>query len=511
MKYKKRGRRVKKKSVWKRLCIKFKKWFKRLSKPNKVLFVSIVILLLLITTISCLALGFIKSKYNKVNIEEFEPEEIVVNEEIAETVGTGFTNFVLFGSDSRDNEVSKNLNTDTIIIVSLNNATKEIKMVSVYRDTLLDVKNGNIQKCNSAYARGGAAQAINMLNKNLDLNIQQYVTVSFNAVMDVVDMIGGIEVELSKKEAEVLNQYVFGTAHEVGCDPVLVSGAGKQTLNGVQALTYARIRKGVGDDFARAERQRIVIEKVAEKVFKSDLTTINSIIDAVLPKVSTNFALSEILSYAKDVTKYSIGENAGFPFENRTATIVGRGSTVYAQTLASNVSQLHEFLFGTVDYQPSSTVKSISNEVAYLVSSSKSSGSSSSSSESDDVITTPSTNTDTENKTETTTPDTGDGGTTTTPNTGNGGTTTPSTGNGGTTTPPSTGEDTGTPPPPSTGGDTGTTTPPSTGGDSGTTTPPASGDGGGTTPPPSTGGTESSGGGDAGSADSGAGASTEGE
>ena len=457
MKYKKRGRRVKKTNVASRLCKRFSKWFKKLSKPKKVLFVTVITLLLLAVSAVAFAYFYIDSKMDKVDTLEIKEEEIEVNEEVAETVGTGYTNFVLFGSDSRSDDVSQNLNTDTIIIASLNNATKEVKLVSVYRDTLLDVKGGNIQKCNSAYARGGAAQAINMLNKNLDLNIKKYVTVSFSVVVDIVDMLGGLEIDVTDKEAKEINNHIDGTGQVAGKKAIHLKKGGLQKLDGVQATTYARIRKGVGDDYARTERQRLVIEKIFEKMLQSDMATINKIIDAVVPQVSTNFTTAEIMSYAAGIFGYSIGDSVGFPFKSNTATLGRRGSCLYATTLESNVSQLHELLYGEVGYKPSSAVRSISNDIAYLVSTNKTT--SSSSSDDDDLGTPPVTELP---STDTTTPPTGDGS-------GNSGTTTPPAGDGS--------------------GNSGTTTPPAGdgSGNSGTTTPPAgdgSGNSGTTTPTP---------------------------
>ena len=340
------------------------------------------------------------------------------------------------------------------------------------------------------------------LNKNLDLNIQKYVTVSFSVVADIVDMLGGIYLYVTPEEAAAVNGYIVETARVCGKEANFLKWGGHQTLDGVQATTYARIRKGVGDDYGRTARQRLVIEKIFEKMLESDIGTINKIIDVVLPQVSTNLTNAEIMSYAAGVFGYSIGDNTGFPFKSNTANVDRRGSCVYATTLQSNVAQLHEFLYGTVDYQPSSTVKNISNEIAYLVANNKvTSSSSSDDDETESTTDTPTTDNTTtpDGGNETQNPGTGEGtqtpGTgTQTPGTGEG-TQTPGTGDGGGTTPPSTGGDSGTPPP-STEGDSGTT-PPSTGGDSGTT-------------PPSTGGTESSGG-ETGTTDGGTGASVEGE
>ena len=346
-------------------------WFKELSIPKKILLcVGIIILLVLL-----LIVFYISHLFSKLNTEEILEEDLFINEEVEALMnesdfGDGYTNFVLFGGDSRTGEVDKNLNTDVIMIVSLNNKTKEIKLVSVYRDTLLDLTNGSLQKCNSAYSIGGPTQAINMLNMNLDMNIKKYVTVDFGAVAEVIDMLGGIDVEISEKEMAAMNKYIKETARVAGKEAVLIEEPGYQHLDGVQATTYARIRKGVGDDYQRTERQRLVIKLVAEKVLKSDWSTISKIINKVLPTISTNLTSSEILLYAKNFAFYEIGDSTGFPFEKGSKTIPGKGSCVYAISLADNVSELHNFLFGTENYEPSSTVNDISYRVDTLVNSS---------------------------------------------------------------------------------------------------------------------------------------------
>ena len=338
------------------------KWFRGLSKKKKALLIAGAVALVLFAV----AIIYVAVIFSKLNTEEIKEDEIIVNE-LPDTVGVGYTNFVIFGGDSRTGDVKKDLNTDSIIIASLNNETKEVKLISVYRDTLLDLTNGKIQKCNSAYSRGGAKQAINMLNMNLDLDIKKYVTVDFGAVADLIDMIGGIEVEVSKAEYKAVNKYIDETAHVAGKKAKHLTHAGVQLLDGVQATTYARIRKGVGDDFARTQRQRLIIQKVAEKAVKSDLATINKIIDKIFPQIATNLTMTELLSYAKDFAKYKIGETSGFPIVRGSGTIPGKGSCVFPLTLKSNVSELHKFLYGTEDYQPSAQVVKISSSIASIV------------------------------------------------------------------------------------------------------------------------------------------------
>ena len=352
-----RGRRKKDKN---RLI----KWFQGLSKKKKIALISVAVVLLLIL----IAVVIVAWKFSKLDTQEIPEEDIIINDFGGEEpVGEGYTNFVLFGGDSRAGKVDGDLNTDTIIIASLNNETREVKLVSVYRDTLLDLTNGRINKCNGAYAAGGAKQAINMLNMNLDLNIMKYVTVDFGAVAELVDMLGGIEADISQAEMYAMNQYIGETANVAGKKANLIKKTGLQTLDGVQATTYARIRKGVGDDYKRTERQRYVIQKVVEKGLKSDLGTINNIIDKLFPQISTNFTMSEILGYAKSFSKYKISETTGFPIEKGSGTLPGRGSCVFPITLKKNVSLLHEFLYCTEDFQPSSKVVSISGEIASIV------------------------------------------------------------------------------------------------------------------------------------------------
>lgn len=329
------------------------------------------LVLFLLTALLAICI-YVYSKFSKLGtdveeFEKFEEEEILINEELEEEVGVGYTNFVLFGADSRDNDVDNDLNTDTIIVVSLNNATNEIKLLSVYRDTLLDLTDGNIQKCNSAYRRGGAKQAINMLNMNLDLNIQKYVTVNFSVVSDVIDMLGGVEVDVSEAEMKAVNKYLAETAKVAGKKAVFLTESGLQTLDGVQATTYARIRKGVGNDYARTERQRELITLTLQKAMEADLLTINNIIDVVFPNIATNFTLTDILQYAKKLTKYSIIDSSGFPFDKGDGMVSKRGSCVYAITLESNVQKLHAFLYETENYQPTTKVVQISQEIEHIL------------------------------------------------------------------------------------------------------------------------------------------------
>lgn len=348
-------------------------WFTRLKAWQKVLVCFAGVLVCLVGSAGL----YVMAKWNMVDTQEIKADDLIINQEVVQNkevdLGDGYTNVALFGVDSRDGNLGKGNRTDCIIVASLNNETKEIKMVSVYRDTLLDLSEGTYQKCNAAYSYGGPVTAINMLNMNLDLDIQDYVTVDFGAIADAIDLLGGIELDVSDEEAKYLNKFLQETANSAGKEAHFVDGGGHYLLDGTQATTFARIRSTAGGDFTRTERQRLVIEKMFEKALTADLGTINSIIDKVFPQISTSFTLQEILTYASAYSEYTLGENIGFPIDKSTDTISGLGSIVIPQDLSSNVTKLHEFLFGTTGYTPSSTVQKVNANIISRVNSSGSS------------------------------------------------------------------------------------------------------------------------------------------
>ena len=351
-------------------------WFTRMKMWQRVLVCFAGVLICLVGSAGL----YVMAKWNKIDTQEIRAEDLIINEEVKQNkeidLGEGYTNVALFGVDSRDGNLGKGNRTDCIIVASLNNEIKEIKMVSVYRDTLLDLSEGTYQKCNAAYSYGGPVMAVNMLNMNLDLDIQDYVTVDFGAIADAIDLLGGIEIDVTDEEAYYISEYLQETADSAGKEAHFLDYGGHLNLDGAQATTYARIRSTAGGDFTRTERQRLVIEKMFEKALTADLGTINAIVDAVFPQVSTSFTLQEILTYASAYNQYTLGDNMGFPADNTTDTLSELGSVVIPQDLVSNVTQLHEFLFGTTDYTPSSTVQTIN---ANIISTVNSAGSASSS------------------------------------------------------------------------------------------------------------------------------------
>lgn len=279
-----------------------------------------------------------------------------------------YTNIALFGLDAREGEsIESGVRSDSMMIASINNETNEVKVVSIFRDTLLKQQDGTFDKANAAYSYGGPQEAIALLNRNLDLDIKNYMSVDFKAFSDVIDALGGMELELTAEEVVHMNNYCVETSEVTGKDYERIEPevAGTYHLNGVQATSYARIRATAGGDYKRAERQRLVIEKIVEKAQKANLKTLDKIIDVVFPQVSTSFSSKDLIGIAANALSYQLGETQGFPYSIADTDVVDgyEGSYVVPSDFDGDVKKLHEFLFNEKDYQVSDTVKEISHEI----------------------------------------------------------------------------------------------------------------------------------------------------
>lgn len=322
-------------------------------KRRKAIFIVEIIFLILISAIAFFYIQ-IQRKLNSIQIETVDNKQLEVNEAVeTDEIIKGYTNIALFGVDSREGDLTRT-NTDTMIIASINNDTKVVKLVSVYRDTLMYIGGDMYRKANAAYANGGPEWAMSMFNTNLDLDIKNFVTVDFNAMVEVIDLLGGLEITVDGDERIHINNYCVETSKVTGKTYESLPGAGTYTMNGVQAVSYSRIRFTAGNDFKRTQRQREVIAKMIEKAKKADFSTLNKIMDVVFPMIKTNLTKSEILSMGMSMLSYELGETTGFPFTHKTDA---DGDDEIAVTLESNVDQLHTFLFEDEEYEPSKTVK----------------------------------------------------------------------------------------------------------------------------------------------------------
>ena len=310
---------------------------------------------------------YLHNKYQKFDhVKDMKEEELDINEGANQAMNN-YTNIALFGVDSRDESLGKGNRSDAIIIASINNDTKEIKLLSVYRDTLLEVskEDGSVltTKVNSAYAYGGPELAVQTLNKNLDLNISEYVAVNWEGLTRAIDSLGGVTVHIEENELEMLNTALTEQIQVNGINSNGVYETGYVTLNGAQATAYSRIRSTDQGDITRTERQREVISAMIAQAKQSDLKTLNSIIDEVFPYIGTSITEDQMYELAKGVLSYEMTDSNGFPFQWEYYSTQAKGSCIAPEDLNENVKTMQLYLFGTENYVPTQQVQNISTQL----------------------------------------------------------------------------------------------------------------------------------------------------
>ena len=318
---------------------------KKEKKGLKVFGITVLVLVIILVILVGSIFLFITNKLNKVQSIDLNEDDLSVSSQAEESLSE-YRNIAIFGIDSREDTYSKGNRSDCIIIASINNKTKEVKLLSVYRDTYVNIEGHGLDKITHAYSYGEAPLAIKTLNANLDLNIKEFITVNFDAVKDIIDSVGGIQMQITSEEV----------SHISG-----ISKAGTYNLTGEQALAYARIRYAEGGDYKRTERMRDVLTAVANKVKTMNVSQLNNLVDELLPRVYTNITAGDIFSLFPSVASFNITESKGWPYETKVITL-DRWYGVPV-TLESNVKQLHQELFGEADYEPSENVKTVSNQI----------------------------------------------------------------------------------------------------------------------------------------------------
>ena len=318
---------------------------KKQRKGLKAFGITVLVLLIILAILVGGTYVFINSKLSKMQKVDLNENDLNVSAQTEEKLAD-YRNIAIFGVDSRDDSYDKGNRSDCIIIASINNKTKEVKLISVYRDTYVQIEGHGLDKITHAYSYGEAPLAIKTLNSNLDLNIKEFVTVNFDVVKETVDYIGGISMPITSEEVSQIPG---------------ITKAGTYTLNGEQALAYSRIRHATGGDYKRTERMRDVLTAVVNKVKGLNISKLNGFVDTILPKVYTNVTSSEIFSMMPSIANYKITDSIGWPYNTKGITM-DRWYGIPI-TLESNVTQLHKEAFGETDYVPSDTIKDISNKI----------------------------------------------------------------------------------------------------------------------------------------------------
>lgn len=327
----------------------------------KIVGIIILVLILLTSGAGIGAYIYINSRLGEMNYVEIDRSEIEVNEGVEEEL-KGYRTIALFGVDSREDQLVSGTRSDCIMLAVIDQKNKTVKLVSVYRDTYLQISGRSLDKVTHAYAYGGAAKSISTLNTNLDLNITEFATVNFDSLVDIVDAIGGVQIKIEPEEVKYINDYITATAQTVGKSSKIIPQAGTYTLDGVQAVAYSRIRYTAGGDYKRTERMRTVLTAIGNKAKTLNVSQLNKLATTILPKVYTNIKSDEIISLLPQVATYTISDSIGWPYEVKGATInsVWYGVPV---TLEQSVKKLHKEVYMQDDYVVSDKVKSISNSI----------------------------------------------------------------------------------------------------------------------------------------------------
>lgn len=284
-------------------------------------------------------------------LDKIENKEIAKSDEelgiVENNKSDKVINIALFGVDSRDTEGSGG-RSDTIMIASLDKEHDKIKLTSLMRDTYIEIPGRGMDKLTHAYAYGGPELAIKTINQNFDMNIRDYATVDFFGLESIIDALGGVEVDVQDYEIKALNKSVKGIDDITNSNTFKITDSGLQTLNGRQAVAYARIRKVGNGDYQRTERQRVVLEQIINKGMNAGITQYPKLLDTMLPYVETSLSKTNILSLGtstllsgiNDIDQYRI------PVDGYVQNQYINGvSYVVPNTLEDNVQLLHEFIY----------------------------------------------------------------------------------------------------------------------------------------------------------------------
>ena len=333
---------------------------KKMNKGLKIFLIILLVLVIIIVGLGVAGYTFVNGKIGKMQKENIDTTAVGINEETKQEL-KGYRNIALLGIDSRADDYGLGNRSDCMIIASINQETNAVKLISVYRDTYVYVtENGTkrLDKITHAYSYGGAQNTLKSLNEALDLNITEFVTVNFDAVIAAVDSLGGVYIDLDSSEIKYINDYIDATSQSSGIKSSHITSTGRQRLDGVQAVAYSRIRYTAGGDYKRTERMRTVVEAMLSKAKTLNVGQLNSFADTILPKIRTNISTSEIWGLIPKLASFKVTESIGWPYDTKGITL-DRWYGVPV-TLQSNVERLHKEAFEQEDYEASDTVKEMS-------------------------------------------------------------------------------------------------------------------------------------------------------
>lgn len=319
-----------------------------------------LLLIIIVLGAAVFATVYATSVLSKINREPLSTNELDQSEV------PGYINILLLGVDTRDMDTTEGSRSDAIMIASINEETGAIKLTSIYRDTYLEMGDtGDFDKITHAHYYGGPEMSIKSVNRALDIDIDSYVLFNFKTVADAVDAMGGIEVTVEDYEIEELNKYTKESAHAIGRDDYnLIEEPGDYVLDGAQAVSYGRIRKGVGDDYKRTDRMREVFSKMIDKAKEMGPMELIRFANVIAPEIKTNLDNREIAELAILARHMKVKSSKGFPY-NKTSDLIGGVSYVLAENLGQDVIEFHQEVFGEENYELSQTAINISYTASY--------------------------------------------------------------------------------------------------------------------------------------------------
>lgn len=340
---------------------------KKMNKGLKIFLIILLVFVIIIVGLGVAGYTFVNGKIGKMQKENIDTTAVGINEETKQEL-KGYRNIALLGIDSRADDYRLGNRSDCMMIASINQETNEIKLISVYRDTYVYVmENGTkrLDKITHAYSYGGAQNTLKSLNEAMDLNITEFVTVNFDAVIAAVDSLGGVYIDIDKSEIKYVNDYIDATSESSGVKSSHITHAGRQKLDGVQAVSYTRVRYTAGGDYKRTERMRTVVDAMLSKAKTLSISQLNNFVDTILQpdktgqsKIRTNISTSEIWGLIPKLASFKVTESIGWPYDTKGITL-DRWYGVPV-TLQSNVERLHKEAFEQEDYEASDTVKEMS-------------------------------------------------------------------------------------------------------------------------------------------------------
>lgn len=354
-------------------------------RRRKIIF-GIEITVLLILSGILFVYAWINRSMDKMNQDTLDSSQIQINSEVKANTDlsqmSGTQVIALVGVDARGvegSELAESMNSDTIILCCIDHDKQEIRMVSIMRDTWMNMAKYTdeyyeFDKANSAYNRGGPESMLSMLNTNLDFALTDYVTVNFKALADAIDVLGGLDIEMTNAECVHANNYNREVSEAQGVEYEAIpydedlgdDYSEVRHVSGALATSYARIRYGGGDDAKRTSRQRIVINLMVQKL-KQNPTKIPEILDKVMGNVSTSLTKNEILELGMHAVTYTMGTSYAYPLQlcygENVVNALGE-DVVIPVTLEFNVRELHEYLYPGLSYEPSAAVTEYSDYIA---------------------------------------------------------------------------------------------------------------------------------------------------